>query len=73
MKQLLVVCLTLTISSCAVNKSNFEKPKKVNFLGGKGGDGGKGENGKNGEGGKDGKSGVVIIKTKQQYVALHYF
>jgi hypothetical protein len=62
MKQLLVVCLTLTISSCTVNKSNFEKPKKVNFLGGKGGDGG-----------KDGKSGVVIIKTKQQYVALHYF
>jgi hypothetical protein len=66
MKQLLVVCLTLTISSCTVNKSNFEKPKKVNFLGGKGGDGGKGENVKDGENGKDGKSEVLIIKTNDQ-------
>jgi hypothetical protein len=66
MKQLLVVCLILTLSSCAVNKSNSEKPKKIIFLGGKGGDGGKGKDGKDGEDGKDGKSGVIIIKTKQQ-------
>jgi hypothetical protein len=66
MKYKIFICSILIASSCTINKSNSEKPKKVNFLGGKGGDGGKGENVKDGENGKDGKSEVLIIKTNDQ-------
>jgi hypothetical protein len=64
MKRILVVCLIIVFSSCTINKTNAERPKKHNLFGGKGGDGGKGEKGKDGEAGKDGKNGGLNIKIK---------